>query len=217
MVPDIDTTPSRPGESSAPVIEGLLGRVEQDARLDRVASTLDDVAGRVATGRRGDWLEGRPMGHTAHPAAVLLPLGCWLSATLLDLSPRRASTTSRRLVGLGVLSGVPAVATGLAEFRTLETPAQRRVAAVHAAGNAMALATFSLSWWRRLRHRQFAGMLAGLVGTALLAVTGYLGGHLAYVTGAGRGRREPRSARALDQATVEAAEPSTSTSTPADT
>ncbi len=182
--------PSATGAAEPSPLSRAIASIEGESRVDPAVDAVERVATAVASGSRRPWLEGRPMGHALHPAAVIVPLGCWLSATILDLSPRRAPRTSRRLVAIGILAAVPATATGLAEFRTLTEPAQRRVAAVHAIGNVLALGAFATSWWRRLRHRQFAGMLSGLVGTALIAVTGHLGGHLAYVTGAGHGRRD---------------------------
>src|SRR5687768_10404051 len=70
-------------------------------------------------------LEGKRLGHALHPLLTDLPVGFWTTAFFLDLvAPRRAATASRRFVGLGVLSAVPTMATGLADFGSL-SPGKR--------------------------------------------------------------------------------------------
>ena len=100
---------------------------------------------------RGEWL-----GHPLHPLLTDLPIGFWTSATMLDLlGGRRARPAATTMVGLGVLSAVPTVASGLAEYTTLDSP-QRRVAVVHAGANAVATALYARSWSARRRDRHGA-------------------------------------------------------------
>jgi uncharacterized membrane protein len=109
---------------------------------------------------------------------------------VLDLTPGRTGSAARRLVGSGVLFAAPAVATGLAEFALLDDERSRRTALVHAAGNALAVVAYGYSWSARRRGRRIVGTVAALVGASIVGATGHLGGHLAYVRGAGHGRRD---------------------------
>jgi nitrite reductase/ring-hydroxylating ferredoxin subunit len=99
-------------------------------------------------------------------------------------SPQPAAAASRRLVGLGVLAALPTMATGGADW-TFTDGAERRIGFVHAMANWSALACYSLSWLARRRGTSRTAVVTSLAGTGLLAVGGYLGGHLAYAAGVG--------------------------------
>jgi hypothetical protein len=112
-----------------------------------------------------------------------------LSAGLLEVvGGARSSKAAHRLLGLGILAAAPTVLSGLAEFGNIRDDRDRRVAAVHAAGNALAVVAFSASWLARRRHRLRA-VVWGVTGGTLVSVTGYLGGHLSYGRGVGVGIR----------------------------
>jgi uncharacterized membrane protein len=119
-----------------------------------------------------------------------LPLGCWLAAGVLDLlggsSSRRAAT---RLVGVGLVATVPTVASGLAEYDTIDEDRSRRVAAVHAAGNAVVSMCYLASWRARHRGHHLRGLTMGMLGGAVAIFTGYLGGHLSFARRIGTGER----------------------------
>jgi uncharacterized membrane protein len=152
--------------------------------------------GGVGNALRGDWL-----GHALHPVLTDLPLGCWTAAAVLDLTAwRRGRQAAQRLVGVGILLAVPTAASGLAEFATLRDRRSRRVAAVHAAGNIVALGAYVASWRARRRGHQVVGAAASMLGGLLAVGTGYLGGHLSFVRGAGHGARgRPNPAIALPE------------------
>src|SRR6187402_2872596 len=67
------------------------------------------------------------LGHPIHPMFTDLPIGFWTSAWFLDLLPGRKSTApaARRLLGLGVLSTVPTVVSGLGDAADLKRPESR--------------------------------------------------------------------------------------------
>lgn len=162
---------------SAPLarpIERLAGLPALDRPAEALASA---TAGR--SGAWLDWARGGPLGHPLHPALTDLPIGFWTSAWVLDLlGGSRTRGAARGLVGWGVLSALPTLATGLTDVATLPTT-KRRVAAVHAAANAVAMAGFAWSWWQRRRGRHTAGVATGLGAGALASLGGYLGGWLA--------------------------------------
>src|SRR5262245_19090363 len=96
-------------------------RIEDDDRIDLAARPLDPIARRVAAGRRGDILRGAMLGHALHPFVTDSPLGCWISAGLLDLVGfKRSRCAAQTLVGLGVVMAPAAVASGLADFASIE-------------------------------------------------------------------------------------------------
>lgn len=168
----------------------LIGRLEGDGRIDAIAHRVDRASaslgdGGVVQALRGDWL-----GHAAHPLMTDFPLGCWMSAGLLDLlGGRSARTAAQRLVGAGLLA-VPATAmTGLADYRSVPDRGTRRVGAVHAVGNTVVAGLYFMSWRRRRAGAHAAGVVLGLAGGTLAWATGYLGGHMSFARGTGVGSR----------------------------
>ena len=109
----------------------LAERIERAHALDPVVHGLSDTVVRaLPAGARTDALHGVPFGQPAHPALVRLPLGCWISAVLLDLfgGTERASAV---LIAAGLAGTAPAAATGLADWSALHQD-QQRVGLVHA-------------------------------------------------------------------------------------
>lgn len=130
-------------------------------------------------------LGGEPLGHPAHPAIVVLPLGSWISASILDVVGNdEHHDAARTLTGAGVVLAVPAALTGAHDW--LPTSGSRqRVGVAHWALNTASLVCFSTSWLARTRGRRSAGMRWSLAGLGLSAVSAWLGGHLAYNQGVG--------------------------------
>lgn len=171
-----------PGRSAAhePLPYRLTTRIESWVALD---SALDAVSKRVRALPKAlrDALHGKQAGHPLHPVAVLLPTGAWMSASVLDVVPGTARA-ARTLVGVGVVTAVPAVAAGLVDW-SMQRRDQQRVGGVHALANATALTLYSLSWLRR--RRGASGTLLALAGLGLISAGGYLGGHMTYRRGVG--------------------------------
>lgn len=165
------------------ILDAITDAIERAEWLDAVADRISPLVGRLApAGPVKDTLSGTWLGHPLHPAAVLLPLSCLTSATLLDqMGVDPDGATARRLIGVGVLLALPAAASGLSDWSDT-SEAERRIGVVHAAANAVALGLYGLSWARRRRGR---GRLLALCGAGALALSGSLGGHLAYAQGVG--------------------------------
>jgi uncharacterized membrane protein len=125
-------------------------------------------------------------GHPIHPAVVPLPIGLLSAAAMSDVAhlltgERFFSRASRWLLGGGLVSGLVAAAIGLVDFTTIRA-ARGPLGMAHAGGNAVILAMSALSLVLRARTRDTptpAAVLT-LLGAALLAVTGWLGGELAF-------------------------------------
>jgi len=167
------------------VLERFVSRIEHAEALDPLASKLAELASPLLARRwaRGA-LSGTPIGHPIHPLLVAAPIGSWLGANCLDVfGGAKARPAARCLVGLGMAAAAPAAITGASDWLYTEG-AERRVGLVHAVGNYAALGCYLQSWLLRPRHQRLGAVLAG-VGTAALAVTGWLGGHLVYARGVG--------------------------------
>jgi nitrite reductase/ring-hydroxylating ferredoxin subunit len=119
---------------------------------------------------------------------VQVPVGTWLSATVLDLLPgvRRGPGA---LIGVGLAAALPAAVSGWADWAELHRE-QQRVGLVHALANSAALGAFTGSLVARSRGRHTLGKKLGLLGLALTGTGGALGGHLAYRQASGANHAE---------------------------
>jgi nitrite reductase/ring-hydroxylating ferredoxin subunit/uncharacterized membrane protein len=161
-------------------VEGL----EHNEAIDGGVEVLQDVADAALRPQAvRDVLHGVPLGHPLHPLAVIVPIGAWTSAAVLDLMPG-TERAARTLVGLGVLSAFPAATAGLADWSRLRRP-QQRVGVVHAAANSVGLGLYTISYLQRRRGKQLSGALIGALGLAVVSASGFLGGHLSYRQAAG--------------------------------
>jgi len=177
--------------SPAEQVRAGLAQLESEPRLDVAVGAIDPLAAKANAGVLGHALRGEWIGHALHPALTDFPLGCWLAAGLLDVvGGRRSRPAATRLLGLGLLAVPPTVATGVAEFGTIDERAEKRIGAAHAIGNAGAALMYVLSWRARRRGHHLRGMVWSLGGGGLSLAAGYLGSHLAFVAGVGSGPRE---------------------------
>ena len=135
-----------------------------------------------------DALAGTWLGHPVHPMLILVPMGTWTSAVLLDwLGGEDAETAADLLLGAGLAGAVPTVATGYADWADTEpaSDAVRRIGIVHAACNATAALLFGASLAARAAGARGRGKLLALLGMGAVGAGGYLGGHLTYAEGVG--------------------------------
>jgi uncharacterized membrane protein len=172
-------------------IPETLSSVESLAQVDPPARALQRQVRRVLPeGPVYRALAGSWIGHPLHPLIILMPVGAWMSAGILDLLPRQQEA-ARRLVLAGLIGAAPAVAAGLAEYRELDERG-RRVGLVHALANLTASACYAASYGLRRRGRTGAGKAAAMLGMAAVSAGGALGGHLTYAQGAGVFRWQAR-------------------------
>jgi nitrite reductase/ring-hydroxylating ferredoxin subunit/uncharacterized membrane protein len=133
-------------------------------------------------------LSGTWLGHPVHPLLILLPLGSWTSAVLLDwLGGKDSQKAADILLGAGIVSAVPTVATGFADWADTEPASDtvRRVGIAHAALNATGTVLFAGSLAARAGGSRARGKLLALAGVGAVSASGYLGGHLTYAEGVG--------------------------------
>ena len=138
-------------------------------------------------------------GHPLHPMVVPLPIGMLVAAGLSDMlglatGDRFCARASRWLLRGTLVTAAPAALLGAIDFFTI--PAARQpVGVAHAAGNStmVGISLASLLLRRRTGDRvPRAARLLTIVAVALISVTGWLGGELAYRNRIGVTRRSER-------------------------
>jgi nitrite reductase/ring-hydroxylating ferredoxin subunit len=166
-----------------PPVRAIAGLTE----LDPVGKALGKAARGVFKPRRlKELLSGSWLGHPLHPVLTDVTIGSFTSAVLLDwLGGSESRSASRRLIGIGLLSAAPVVASGASDWGDTEVASDtvRRVGVVHAASNAVASSLFAASW--AARRRGDDGRLLALAAATALTAGGYLGGHLSFAEGVG--------------------------------
>ena len=167
------------------VVVRVMHRLESSAALDRLGRVLEFASRPLAAEPTRSLLLGAGTGHALHPVMTDVPIGLWSSAVLLDVRGRRADRPAARLLlAAGLVSVLPTVVTGMAEWRQLNRP-ENRVGALHAALNLGAVGLYAVSLGLRRRGRHGSGVAASMAATVVASGAGYLGGHLAIARKAG--------------------------------
>jgi uncharacterized membrane protein len=132
-------------------------------------------------------------GHPVHPIIVTLPIGAWVCSLVFDLvsyassQPRTWSEAAMWLILLGVLGAAAAAVFGVLDL--LNLPRRTPVFAtgrLHALLNSAALVIFLGSFGWRFTTRDgwdtapVGPLVLSILGLALVGVSGFLGGKLAY-------------------------------------
>lgn len=168
------------------LLDRLTDAVERAEALDPVADAIHRVASRVPAGAVKDALSGVAVAHPLHPALVAVPIGALTGAVALDVAGE--DSAARRLVGLGLLSSMPAALAGLVDWSDT-SGGERRVGVVHLGLNAAGLGLIAASWLARRPGAQGGRLRTGrwltLGGLGVLGASGWLGGHLSYAIGVG--------------------------------
>ncbi|HVU74517.1 MAG TPA: DUF2231 domain-containing protein [Mycobacteriales bacterium] len=149
-----------------------------DVAANPLAHALETTLGR---GKARQVLSGSWLGHPLHAALVGLPIGSFIGATVLDItSPKASERAARRLVGLGIVSALPAVLAGLSDWSTMEAGPARRVGLVHAATMDVATVLGLKSWRMRGRGHHVGAAAVSALSLGFVGFGAWLGGQLAY-------------------------------------
>jgi nitrite reductase/ring-hydroxylating ferredoxin subunit len=165
----------------------LVDTVEQMSALDSVAKAygkfVRDLWGRGAV---KDAISGTWFGHPVHPPLTDVVTGSFLGVSLLDLLGGDGKS-SQRLLGVGLAAAVPTALTGANDWADTEIAdeAVRRVGLVHATANGSAVGLYAASLAARRHGARGRGVALALAGAGVMAVAGYLGGHMSYTRGVG--------------------------------
>jgi len=132
-----------------------------------------------------------PYGHPFHPIMVTIPIGTWIASVVFDIvgllsdDPTPYVIAAQILVAIGIIGAVVAAVFGLLDLATLAsgTPA-RRTALIHMTLNLGAVVIFAVSWAVRAAqgHDEVSvlGLVLSIIGLAVVGLSGWLGGKLAY-------------------------------------
>jgi uncharacterized membrane protein len=129
-------------------------------------------------------------GHPIHPILVTVPIGVWIASLVFDIASRAAddpdafSTGAQWLVAIGIIGAVLAALWGFVDYLRIErgTPAFR-TGTTHFLLNDVVLVLFIVSWVLRLGNdgaTSIGLIVLSIIALALLSVSGWLGGKLAY-------------------------------------
>ena len=134
-------------------------------------------------------------GHPIHPMLIVMPLGLFISAGILDavyLGTRNAAlgTVGFWNIGIGILGGLLAAVFGLIDWLAIPSGTRaKRIGLMHAGLNVVVIGILALVWLDRyvtvdhLPSTQNVLIEAGAL--ALVMVAGWLGGELVDRLGVG--------------------------------
>ncbi len=156
---------------------------EQNQMLDDWAEQLQGLLsttvshGGPAAQRVKNWLNGIWLGHSLHPALTDVPIGAWLTGSLLDLVG--AGPEADAAMTVGVLGAIPTALSGAADWAdTSEEP--RRIGLIHALLNSAGLTLMIASLFARRGNQRGLGIGLSTLGLSLTTISAWLGGELVY-------------------------------------
>ncbi|TDB98529.1 Rieske 2Fe-2S domain-containing protein [Actinomadura sp. 7K534] len=161
-----------------------MRRLEEAEALDGIAKPLSKAAqGAVRPRIVRNLLSGAKTGHPLHPPLTDVPIGAWSMSAVLDvMGGPGAEPAADMLVKVGLFTAVPTALSGLNDWSDT-IGADRRVGLVHAAANSAALTLYAASAVARARGKRGTGKALGFAGLGMMAIGGYLGGHLSFANG----------------------------------
>jgi uncharacterized membrane protein len=134
-----------------------------------------------------------PYGHPFHPILVTVPIGAWVASLVFDLAshivrpPGFLAQGSEWLIAIGVLGAFAAAMVGFLDLFAIPSGTTAfRTGLVHMTLNLSVTAAYVLGFfWRHGSythgHAVSGGQLAlSAVSLAVLGISGFLGGRLAY-------------------------------------
>jgi uncharacterized membrane protein len=152
--------------------------MRQVGRLDRAKHPKTVLAG--------------PYGHPFHPVLVTVPIGAWVASIVFDIvALARADDKAAFaegaywLIGIGIVGAVLAALFGLIDLLTIPRGTKAfRTGLTHMALNLTIVVLFVIDFVVRAsqgsKQASTVGFILSLIALALLGVSGWLGGKLAY-------------------------------------
>jgi uncharacterized membrane protein len=134
-----------------------------------------------------------PYGHPFHPILVTVPIGAWISSLVFDIAsqfvddPGFLNQGSEWLIAIGVLGALAAATVGFLDLLAIPGGTSAfRTGLVHMTLNLCVTAAYVVNFlWRHGSYQRPQAVGGGpltlaVVSIVALAVSGYLGGKLAY-------------------------------------
>jgi uncharacterized membrane protein len=139
-------------------------------------------------------LAGR-YGHPIHPVLVTVPIGAWVASVIFDIvalaSADEEATFAEGaywLIGIGIVGALLAAIFGLIDLLGIPRGTKAfKTGLMHMGINLVVVVVFVIDFIVRAsgdyEEATVGGFVLSLIGLALLGVSGYLGGQLAYSYG----------------------------------
>ncbi len=134
-----------------------------------------------------------PYGHPFHPMLVTVPIGAWISSLVFDIAAQFVTPAgfltqaSEWLIAIGVIGALAAASVGFLDLMTIPTRTRAfRTGLIHMSLNLAVTVAYLLNFLWRLGSATGGGRVAigplvlSVISVLTLAVSGYLGGKLAY-------------------------------------
>ncbi|THJ07470.1 DUF2231 domain-containing protein [Nocardioides sp.] len=133
-----------------------------------------------------------PYAHPFHPILVTVPIGAWVASLVFDLASAAVSDKEAMfaegaywLIALGVVGALAAAIFGLLDLLTIPRGTRAfKVGLTHMSLNLFVVVLFVVGFLVRAAqgYEEFSGVgtLISIVALALLGLSGWLGGELAY-------------------------------------
>lgn len=128
-------------------------------------------------------------GHPVHPMLVPFPITFLVSALLTDLAYWGSledfwARASLWLIAAGLATGLLAGAVGAIDYFTIRRAREHKAGRIHAIGNVTAVVlsavNLAIRWGDPADAILWTGLILSLIVAAILVVTGWYGGELAY-------------------------------------
>jgi nitrite reductase/ring-hydroxylating ferredoxin subunit/uncharacterized membrane protein len=139
-------------------------------------------------------LHGTWLGHPLHPVLTDIPIGAWTAALALDaldtISDQDFAPGADAAVALGLAGAVGAAASGLTDWKELDTK-PLRIGLVHGALNLSATILYAASLAQRRSGARQGARATALAGYVVASLAAYLGGDLVYRDQIGDNHHDP--------------------------
>jgi uncharacterized membrane protein len=127
-------------------------------------------------------------GHPIHPMLVAFPIGFFAGAVISDIitlagHPDFWPRMSVALIGFGIIAALLAAVFGFVDYFTAPMPPPaKKTATTHMIINLIVVVVYVIAFFLRMANPVSAlGYVLTFGGLVLLVVSGWYGGHLAYV------------------------------------
>lgn len=135
-----------------------------------------------------DFLNGVWLGHPVHAVVVDVVIGAYTAVVVLDLialifGARDLETATLIVLGLGLLSALGAIVTGLTDFKDTLLGDQQNVTGLHGYINIASTVIFAVAFVVRVAGDADLGRWLGFAAYLVISVGAYIGGHVVYKFG----------------------------------
>ncbi len=130
--------------------------------------------------------------HPIHPMLITIPIGLWVFSLVSDLIVLVSTVEEVKILWFtlayytmagGLFGALAAAIPGLFDFLSLTDRRIRKLAATHMTINLIVVALYAINLWLRTAMPPSfdIGMGLSLLGVALLAISGWIGGEMVHV------------------------------------